>query len=92
MSTIDASKSVRLGFRASAAQRALLERAALASDKTLTEYVLDASCAAAENTILDQRLFFANTTDFAKFERAMNAPAKVSRELRELLSKSAPWE
>ncbi|MDP1711163.1 MAG: DUF1778 domain-containing protein [Candidatus Nanopelagicaceae bacterium] len=92
MTTMDASKDARLTFRASAAQRILLERAALARDKTLTEFVLDAACVAAENTLLDQRLFFAGKTNFSKFEKALNAPAKVSKELRELLSQTAPWE
>lgn len=92
MTTTDVSKGERLTFRASAAQRALLERAALARDKSLTEFVLDAACIAAENALLDQRLFFADKTNFSKFEKALNAPAKVSKELRELLSRSAPWE
>lgn len=92
MSTIDASRSQRLAFRASPAQRMLLERAALASDKSLTEFVLETACAAAENAILDQRLFFVNKADFTKFEKALNTPAKVSKELRELLAQPAPWE
>ncbi len=31
-------------------------------------------------------------SDFSKFEKALNAPAKVSKELRDLLSHAAPWE
>lgn len=92
MTTLDTSKTVRLGFRATRSQRALLERAAKASDKSLTEFVLETACIAAENTLLDQRLFLVGKADFAKFEKALNAPAKVSKELRELLAQSAPWE
>lgn len=92
MSTMDMPRSARLTFRASQSQRALLERAAFANDKSLTEFVLEASCAAAENALLDQRLFFVAKSDFSKFEKALNAPAKVSKELRDLLSHAAPWE
>ena len=92
MTTTDKSKSQRLAFRASPAQRMLLERAALASDKSLTEFVLETACAAAENTLLDQRFFFVDKADFDKFEKALKAPAKASKELRALLSQPAPWE
>ena len=92
MSTTDVSKSQRLSFRASSTQRILLERAALANNKSLTEYVLETACAAAENDLLDQRIFFVDEKALAKFEKALNAPVRVSEELRELLSQSAPWE
>ena len=92
MSTMDMPRSARLTFRASQSQRELLERAAMANDKSLTEFVLEAACRAAENALLDQRLLFAQKSDFSKFEKALNAPAKVSKELRDLLSHAAPWE
>ena len=92
MSTMDMPRSARLTFRASQSQRVLLERAAMANDKSLTEFVLEAACRAAENALLDQRLLFAKKSDFSKFEKALNEPAKVSKELRELLSRAAPWE
>jgi uncharacterized protein (DUF1778 family) len=70
----------------------LLERAALANNKSLTEYVLETACAAAENDLLDQRILFVDEKALAKFEKALNAPVRVSEELRELLTQSAPWE
>jgi len=92
MSTANTSKSVRLDFRASSEQRILLERAAAVASKSLTEFVLETACAAAESTLLDQRFFFVDKADFDKFEKALEAPAKSSKELRELLSQPAPWE
>lgn len=52
----------------------------------------DTNIPTAENAILDQRLFFAEKSECAKFEDALNEPAKVSKELRDLLSRTAPWE
>ena len=92
MSTLDEQKSDRFGFRLSAEQRDLLERAALVREKTLTEFILESSCSAAENTLLDQRFFLADKSAFARFEKALEAPARVSKELRKLLSQTAPWE
>ena len=92
LSSPEVTKSERLSFRASPAQRKLLERAALANNKSLTEYVLEVACEAAENDVLDQRIFFVDEKAFSKFEKALNAPAKVSKEMRDLLSRSAPWE
>lgn len=92
MSSTEVSKSERLSFRATSAQRRLLERAALAKNKSLTEYVLEAAYEAAEIDVLDQRNFFVDEKAFSKFEKALNAPAKVSKELRDLLSQTAPWE
>jgi uncharacterized protein (DUF1778 family) len=37
-------------------QEAILKRAADARHKSLTEFILDSACSAAEQTLLDQRL------------------------------------
>ncbi len=92
MPIAETAKSDRLDFRISATQRTLLSRAAAASDKSLTNFVLESASIAAENTLLDRRLFFADSEAFAKFEEALNAPAKVNTGLLDLLSEPAPWE
>ena len=92
MSMAETARNDRLGFRVSATQRALLSRAAAASNKSLTDFVLESASTAAENTLLDRRLFFADAETFAKFEEALNAPAKVNTGLLDLLSEPAPWE
>jgi len=88
----ETAKNDRLDFRISATQRALLSRAAAASDKSLTAFVLESASIAAENTLLDRRLFFVDSEAFARFEEALNAPAKVNTGLLDLLSEPAPWE
>ena len=50
-------RSARLGIRATPEQEAILKRAAEARHKSLTEFILDSACSAAEQTLLDQRLF-----------------------------------
>jgi Protein of unknown function (DUF1778) len=51
------SRSVRLGLRATPEQETLLRRAAEVAQKSLTDFILDAAYQAAEQTLLDQRLF-----------------------------------
>lgn len=92
MASVNAPKSARLDFRISSEQRFLLERAAAVKSQTVTEFVLESASEAAQNALLDQRLFFADEADFVEFERLLDAPARVSEELRDLLSRSAPWE
>jgi hypothetical protein len=43
MSMAETARNDRLGFRVSATQRALLSRAAAASDKSLTDFVLESA-------------------------------------------------
>jgi uncharacterized protein (DUF1778 family) len=92
MSMAETARNDRLGFRVSATQRALLSRAAAASDKSLTDFVLESASIAAENILLDRRLFFADAKTFANFEEALNAPSKVYTGLLDLLSEPTPWE
>jgi uncharacterized protein (DUF1778 family) len=50
-------RSARLGLRARPEQEAVLRRAAEVSHKSLTDFILDSACLAAEQALLDQRLF-----------------------------------
>ena len=62
MAAIDfspAARSARLGLRATPEQEAVLRRAAEVAQKSLTDFILDSACLAAEQTLLDQRLFMA---------------------------------
>ena len=48
------SRSARLGLRATPEQEAILRRAADIAHKSLTDFILDSACHAAEQTLLDQ--------------------------------------
>ncbi|MBL8484823.1 MAG: DUF1778 domain-containing protein, partial [Rhodocyclaceae bacterium] len=47
------SRSARLGLRATPEQEAVLRRAAELAHKSLTDFILDSACLAAEQTLLD---------------------------------------
>ena len=47
-------RSARLGLRATPAQEVILRRAAAVAHKSLTDFILDSACLAAEQTLLDR--------------------------------------
>lgn len=47
-------RSARLGLRATPEQEAVLRRAAEVAHKSLTDFILDSACLAAEQTLLDR--------------------------------------
>jgi len=90
----DANSSPRetINLRASAEQKALIDRAASRLGKTRTEFMLDSAREAAENTLLDQRLFLLNDSDYERFVACLDAPVEPSDALKKLLATPAPWE
>ncbi len=81
-----------VNLRASAEQKALIDRAASCLGKTRTEFMLDSARQAAENTLLDQRLFLLDDSQFAEFVACLDAPVEPTEALKNLLSVPSPWE
>lgn len=90
--TSPASRSARLGLRTTPAQEAVLRRAAEVAQKSLTEFILDSACLAAEQTLLDQRLFMATGAQYQALLNLLDQPEQVNDGVRELFSRPAPWD
>ena len=90
--TSSARRSARLGLRATPEQEAVLRRAADVAHKSLTEFILDSACQAAEQTLLDQRLFMVSGSQYEALMNLLERPAQINDGLRELFSRKAPWE
>jgi len=86
------SKSSRIGLRATPEQEAVLRYAAEISRKSLTEFVIDSACQAAEQTLLDQRIFMVSGKRYQEFLRLLDRPADSNTGLEDLLSKPVPWD
>lgn len=82
-------RSARLGLRATPEQEALLRRAAEVAHKSLTDFILDNACLAAEQTLLEQRLFMAGTSEFDAFVEMIERPAQRNTGLRDLFARPA---
>jgi len=86
------SRSSRLGLRATREQEAVLRKAAEASGKSLTEFILDSACLAAEQALLDQRLFLVSNRQYRALLELLDQPVAKNRPLQELFAKPAPWD
>lgn len=88
----DSTRSARLGLRSSPAQLAVLRRAAEVAHKSLTDFILDSACLAAQQTLLDQRLFMVDDKDYQALLDLLDRPARSNAGLKKLFSQPAPWE
>jgi uncharacterized protein (DUF1778 family) len=86
------SRSARLGLRATPEQEAVLRRAAEASGKSLTDFILDSACLAAESALLEQLVFMVSNRRYDALLQLLDRPASRSAGLRELLDKPPPWD
>ena len=89
-----AEKPVRretLNIRIPAAERSLIDRAALSSGKTRTDFILSAARRAAEEAILDRALILVSPAKYKKFLALLEAPAKPNPRLRRTMKAVPPW-
>lgn len=81
-----------VNLRISAEQKALIDRAAARQGKTRTEFMLDCAREAAENVLLDQRLFLLDEAQHAEFVALLDNPPEPSEALKKLMNKKPVWE
>lgn len=86
-----AARSSRLGLRATPAQETVLRRAAEAAHKSLTDFILDAAYQAAEQTLLDQRLFVVSGSQYQAVLDMLDRPESDNPDLVDLLSRRPVW-
>jgi uncharacterized protein (DUF1778 family) len=91
IATTSAVRSVRLGLRATPEQEAVLRRAADVVQKSLNDFILDSACEAAEQTLLDQRLFVVSGRQGQALIELLERPAQDNDDLHDLFSRKAPW-
>lgn len=81
-----------LNLRIKPEERHLIDRAAKASGKTRTAFVLDAARTAAETTLLDQALMTVEPGVYDAFIERLNQPAAPNPRLRRTMQASVPWD
>jgi len=86
-----AARTARLGLRTTPQQEAVLRRAAEVSHKSMTDFILDSACQAAEQTLLDQRLFLVSGAKSRALLELLDRPEQDSSGLKDLFSRRAPW-
>jgi uncharacterized protein (DUF1778 family) len=86
------SRSERVDLRMTASAKQVLQHAAAASNKTLTEFLLDSGLHAAYETLADRRAFVLDDKQWAAFMAALDASPADNPRLRALLARKPAWE
>lgn len=81
-----------INVRAPAQVRDLIDRAAQAQGKTRTDFILEASVAAAQRVLLDQVFYQVDEEQMKAFHAVMEQPIEKNLAVQSLLSKKSRWE
>src|SRR5262249_11288989 len=85
-------RSERVDLRMTPTAERTLQRAAAASNKTLSEFLLDTGMTAAFDALADRRQFELDDKRWKEFMAALTAPPKENSRLRQLLGRRPAWE
>ncbi len=85
-------RSVTINLRATEAWRALVDHAASLTEKTRTDFIIEATRRKAEDVLLDQRHFVLNERDYRAFMDILDQPPPPNDELKDLMRRKAPWQ
>lgn len=85
-------KRTSLNIRIKPATRRLIDRAARRLGKNRTDFMLEASCRAAEEALLDQTVIMASPKAYAEFLARLDAKPNPNARLRKTMRAKAPWE
>ena len=81
-----------MNFRVDAATRSTIEQAAEASGKSLTEFVLEAARAQAEEVLLNRSFFSLEDKAWNALTVDLDAPPSPNAALASLLKSKEPWD
>ena len=85
-------KRESLNIRIKPDKRRLIDRAARVQGKNRTDFMLEASCRAAEEALLDQTSIAVPPKAYAAFLSRLDAKPKPNERLRKTMKKTAPWK
>ena len=86
-----AARSARLGLRATPEQEQVLRRAAAVTHRSLTDFILESACQAAEQTLLDQRLFMVSGSQYQALLEMLDRPESDNSGLADLFTRRPVW-
>jgi uncharacterized protein (DUF1778 family) len=94
MPMVEPAKSKRetLNLRIKSELRELIDRAAAATGRNRTDFMLDAARRAAGEAVLDQTIFAVSPKAYAQFLERLDRPPQPNPRLRRALQTRAPWE
>jgi uncharacterized protein (DUF1778 family) len=85
-------KSERIEVRTTPTMKALLQRAATFSHKNVTEFLLEAGINAAEEALVDRRMFRLDDAQWQAFQDVLDRPVTKKPRLAKLLAEKSVLE
>jgi uncharacterized protein (DUF1778 family) len=85
-------KRESLNIRIKPEVRRLIDKAARSQGKNRTDFMLEASRQAAEDTLLDRTIFTVSPKIYAEFLARLDAQPQPNKRLRKTMQTAAPWE
>ena len=85
-------RSERIEVRTTPSVKALLQRAASASHKNVTEFLLDAGLSVAEDTLANRRLFQLDDEQWQAFQDVLDRPVSDKPRLARLMGENSVLE
>jgi uncharacterized protein (DUF1778 family) len=87
-----ASRTEKLDLRLTPAAKRMLQRAASACSRSVSEFVLESALARAEETLPDRQHFGLDATQWAAFQAALDAPPRPLARAAKLLTQPSVFE
>jgi len=85
-------RNQKLDLRLTPSAKRVLQSAAVAAHRSLSEFVLESALARAEETLPDRRHFGLNGKQWEAFQTALSAPPRPSPRLARLLKEPSVFE
>jgi uncharacterized protein (DUF1778 family) len=85
-------RNEKLDLRLTTSAKRVLQFAAAASRRSVSEFVLESALARAEETLPDRRHFGLNAAQWRRFQAALDTPPRPARRLARLLKEPSVFE
>jgi uncharacterized protein (DUF1778 family) len=85
-------RNEKLDLRLTPSAKRMLQIAAQAAHRSVSEFVVESALARAEETLPDRRRFGLNSEQWKAFQAALSAPPRPSRRLAKLLKEPTVFE
>jgi uncharacterized protein (DUF1778 family) len=87
-----ATKSQRIEVRATERQEAVLRQAAVATDRTMTDFILASAVEQAERILAERRWFTGSQEQYDEFLRLLDEPLASTEKFEKLWSRPSPFD
>ena len=84
-------RSQRINLRTSDRQEQVLRRAAIATESTMTDFILSSAVQQAERVLADRRWFMVDDEQWSELQRLLDAPLPSTARFEALAARPSPF-